>query len=486
MLADLARIPFKPLVVICGTTGTGKSKLAVDLALRFAQGGLSRDWACGKIINADAMQVYKGLDVLTNKLPLEEQHGIEHLLLDFKEPGEQYMVGEWVHDATQLIEDMHSRNEVPIVVGGTSYWLQHLIFSNRLATEPCDAVAPSSAPVVPDLELTKSLELLSPEMRRLFDALPESAVAADDPDLAFKLHSLLSSLDPVVAETWHWRDTRKVHRSISIMKQTGRRPSSIYQEQSQDAPRPRYRTLCLWLYAGMEVLNSRLRSRVDDMIRMGLLQEVEQLKRAASEGEALKSSGFREFSGYFDEQTPSQARMDEALERMKISTRQYAKRQVSWIRNKLIPAIYAARTGVAKDGPHAYLLDATDLSAWKVNVSSQAVRIVQDFMNEEPLPDPLSLSDTAFNMLKVTHRPIEYTLSPRAQTIVSHETCSPVEMLTARRRIICPICTVNPLKPVSLLEGSEWDTHQKTKAHHKLACATRKREAVMSSNGHKY
>ena len=79
----------KPLVVICGTTGVGKSKLAVDLALKYS----------GRVINADAMQVYDGLDILTNKMPMNERKGVEHSLMGFKQPGEQYVVGEWVRDA---------------------------------------------------------------------------------------------------------------------------------------------------------------------------------------------------------------------------------------------------------------------------------------------------------------------------------------------------------------------------------------------------
>lgn len=88
----------KPLIVICGTTGVGKSKLAVELALR----------QNGKIINADAMQAYEGLDILTNKIPIHERLGVEHALLGFKRPGEQYVVGEWIQDATEEVSLLNS------------------------------------------------------------------------------------------------------------------------------------------------------------------------------------------------------------------------------------------------------------------------------------------------------------------------------------------------------------------------------------------
>lgn len=95
----------RPLVVICGTTGVGKSKLAIELALRLARpsSGRRHPWRGARIINADSMQVYKGMDVITNKVPLDEQQGVEHLLMGFKEPGEQYVVGEWVRDTIRVV-----------------------------------------------------------------------------------------------------------------------------------------------------------------------------------------------------------------------------------------------------------------------------------------------------------------------------------------------------------------------------------------------
>jgi tRNA dimethylallyltransferase len=95
-------VPLKSIIAICGTTGVGKSKLAIDLALHINRATVS-GWRRAKIINADAMQVYKGLDVITNKVPEPERQGIEHLLMDFKQPGEQYVVGEWVQDTLKLV-----------------------------------------------------------------------------------------------------------------------------------------------------------------------------------------------------------------------------------------------------------------------------------------------------------------------------------------------------------------------------------------------
>lgn len=99
----------QPLIAICGTTGVGKSKLGIELAIRLSQAYNSQDpsyntrWKGARIINADSMQVYTGMDVITNKVPAAERMGIEHLLLDFKKPGEQYVVGQWVQDAIQAV-----------------------------------------------------------------------------------------------------------------------------------------------------------------------------------------------------------------------------------------------------------------------------------------------------------------------------------------------------------------------------------------------
>jgi tRNA dimethylallyltransferase len=97
----------KPLITICGTTGVGKSKLSIELALKLAQETDAHGWKGARIINADSMQVYTGMDVITNKVPVAERMGVEHLLMDFKQPGEQYVVGEWVRDAIQAVNSPH-------------------------------------------------------------------------------------------------------------------------------------------------------------------------------------------------------------------------------------------------------------------------------------------------------------------------------------------------------------------------------------------
>lgn len=126
------------------------------------------------------------------------------------------------------------REEIPIVVGGTSYWMQHLMFPDRLA-----GMQPETSPALSE-SILRALASLPPHLLDLFNCLPQQPPdAAVDPDAAAALHLLLHHVDPTVAARWHWRDTRKVHRSLRIVKDTGRRPSEILSEQSEILLKPR-------------------------------------------------------------------------------------------------------------------------------------------------------------------------------------------------------------------------------------------------------
>ncbi|KAH6918809.1 tRNA isopentenyltransferase [Coprinopsis sp. MPI-PUGE-AT-0042] len=460
-----------PLITVCGTTGVGKSKLAIELALSLAKNSFGKHgWRGARVINADSMQVYRGLDIITNKVSAAEMQGVEHLLMDFKEPGEQYVVGEWVEDSLKLIREMHQRKEVPIVVGGTSYWIQHLVFPNRLAKSN----EVSGTDDVPwDPELQSSIASLPDRLRALFEDLPdEPPIAKTDPEASFDLHALLSHLDPLVGQRWHWKDTRKVLHSLVIVKNARRRASDIIAEQSQDtsSSEPRFRTLSFWLYAEPSALEPRLDARVDEMIERGLLEEIKELQAIAessSRGSTAnhdytlgiyQSIGYKEFHDYLADPTPSnQSAFDSAVDRMKLSTRQYAKKQISWIRNKLLPATQQANA--EKEQVSFYLLDATEVDdRWSDNALQPAVDITTKLLNEESLPEPKSLSPLAAKLLDL---PIK--------------TANPVEVLQARKKLVCTVCTMQEDRPVMLEEGEEWDRHIHTRAHKRLQ-ARRKRE----------
>ena len=230
----------KSIVAIIGTTGAGKSRLAVDIARNFK----------GEVINADAMQVYRGLETITNKITHNDMCGVPHHLLGCKMPGEEYVVGHWVSDAVQLvsrpyshhkvthmsyqIEDMHARDVLPVVVGGTAYWVQHLLFPNRLVRNPNTQTNPEKVECSPIVE--QALASLSGEQRQLYDTLPlgntRTGTTPSD-DYSLRLHTLLSSIDPDMASRWHWRDTRRVLRNLQVIKETGQRASEIVRSQDQ-------------------------------------------------------------------------------------------------------------------------------------------------------------------------------------------------------------------------------------------------------------
>lgn len=137
-------------------------------------------------------------------------------------------------------------NQIPIVVGGTSYWIQHLLFPNRLANKDLSSTLPgvsaSGCPISASLQY--SVSELTPSLLNLWTALPESPPnAVTHPEDALSLHELLQALDRPVASRWHWRDTRKVLRSLQIIKETSRTPSEIIREQSETALVPRWVSL---------------------------------------------------------------------------------------------------------------------------------------------------------------------------------------------------------------------------------------------------
>ncbi|KAH8108498.1 tRNA isopentenyltransferase [Phellopilus nigrolimitatus] len=439
----------KPLIVICGTTGVGKSRLAIELALE-----LSRR---GTVINADAMQVYEGLDVLTNKVPAEEQRGVEHLLMDFKKPGEQYVVGEWVQDAVREIDKIHGEEKIPIVVGGTSYWIHHLLFPNTLPSR-AGSLKHSSTP--PSPRFLNALRDLPKNLADLYDTLPTTPPSAEsDPANAFALHSLLSHLDPTMASRWHWKDTRKVLRNLEIMKENSRLASEVIADAHAAGITGRYRSLIFWLYAEPKALNTRLERRVDEMLSKGLLEEVRSVKNLSNYTDltlgVYQAIGYKEFLNFMNDSKGDRQLYDTSVADMKQSTKKYAQRQIKWIRNKLLPAVQACSVSSRQDhaalAVKAFLLDATDDMAWEEKVLANAIRIAEAFLQNFPTPDPLSISLTAQVMLSAPTRPTD-----------------PKDILQSRRKLTCTTCTTDVERPFMLEVGHQWEIHQRTRVHKRL------------------
>ncbi|KAJ3168066.1 hypothetical protein HDU87_001267 [Geranomyces variabilis] len=435
----------KPVFAVIGTTGVGKSQLGVELAHTIN----------GEVINADSMQVYKGLDIATNKAPMHERQGVPHHLLDFVHPSKEYSVADFERDALRTISEIHARGRIPILVGGTNYYVQAVLFENRIiATSSCSsssdhdqdaddrnddgdatAGADDARPDIPSPALASH-----PLAARIAEALRATDARTVPRDEIGKwsqssdLLGLLAKVDPVMADRWHVKDVRKIRRSLQIFYTTGRRHSDIMAEQRQGAADPasgddgragqlRFDTCVFWLYAEPTALYPRLDARVGDMINLGLFNELHAMRaivrsggvvgvRSAGSATAdndaagaappsssavtpdytrgiLQAIGFKEFEAYLSAIEEGVAITDakleslkaRGLEDMKRGTRQYARRQVAWIKNKLAVAclgkLDAAGHGTKKERMGFYLLDATSLDDWSTNIAERAVSLAK-------------------------------------------------------------------------------------------------------------
>ncbi|ORY72057.1 putative tRNA isopentenyltransferase [Pseudomassariella vexata] len=380
-----AQRPTQPLVAIMGTTGTGKSDLAVDLAVCFD----------GEIINADAMQMYNGLPVITNQITAEEQRGVpHHLLATVKLDQPTWTVGVFAREASKLIREIRSRGKLPIVVGGTHYYVSSLLFENSLVDSR-------------DLDDAESKYVTQTDIEKQHPIL-------DGPtDLMLQR---LREVDPAMASRWHPDDRRKIKRSLEIFLTTGKRASDIYGEQQQtksntgpsDSP---WQSLMFWVYSKPDVLKERLDKRVDKMERVGLMEEVRnlhhQLRIRTESGEEVdrtrgiwQSIGFKQFEAFLDAERDGRptAELDKlknlSLDAMKIATRQYARQQLRWLRTKTIPTLEE------KDATkYLYLLDSSDAEAFSCDVLSPAADITRKFLDGVEMPRPVDISETAKDVL---------------------------------------------------------------------------------------
>ncbi|KAJ8119209.1 hypothetical protein ONZ43_g3800 [Nemania bipapillata] len=401
------RRPNAPLVAIIGTTGTGKSDLAVDLALRFN----------GEIINADAMQMYKGLPVITNQISVEEQRGIPHHLLAQIDPLEPTWTNRlFAREAQKLIKEIRSRGKLPIVVGGTLYYIHALLFDSIDSNE------------------TQPQEI---RFRSQQESLNQFPILDEPTHVIFKK---LCEVDPAMAERWHPDDRRRVKRSLEIYLTTGKRASDVYAEQEEakqainDAKRP-WETLVFWTHAETDVLRDRLSKRIDKMVQCGLMDEVRilhsNLRKCTERGEVVdrtrgiwQSIGFRQMeaflNGELNMEPPEtlEKSKDAGLEEINIATRQYARYQLRWIRQKTLRSF---KEHSAID--FLYLLDSTDANEFTTNVLQPAADICQRYLAGEERPQPTEISDAARELLTTYE-----TESTSGQTIFKVKKCEICEM----------------------------------------------------------
>lgn len=317
----------------------------------------------GEIINGDSMQVYAGLDNITNKHPIPERQGIPHHLLGHVPWKDEYTVNQFQKEAIDLIDSIHDRGKVPIIVGGTHYYAQSLLFKNTTLSS---------------LDNKASSVPLSSEQLAILD----------DPA---RVLDTLKQVDPIIAQKFHPNDTRRLRRALEIFYTKQQRASDIYAEQQNPSEQDnsmlmslRYRTLIFWVYCDQLVLDPRLDVRVDQMLANGLYDEVNDMYKeykASSTPVDLERGvwqviGFKQFLPWLQgqESTP-----DDGINSMKQATRKYARRQTKWISKKLVSMLRDLQAREQDCGDIA-LLDATDLSQWHHNVYDKGLEIAKSFL----------------------------------------------------------------------------------------------------------
>lgn len=260
----------KKVVVVMGATGTGKSRLAIDLAEHFA--GV-------EIINADSMQVYRGLDVLTNKVPLSERIGVPHHLLGTIDASTEFTSKDFRDVAIHIIDDILSRGCLPVIVGGTNYYIQALV-SPYLVDDVVENMAAGFGNSLPD-----GIDIDSISSASAFE--------------------LLKEIDPIAANRIHPNDHRKLHRYLTVYASSGVLPSSLFHgnraEKWGRADNFRYTCCFIWLDASLSVLDRYVNTRVDCMIDAGMLNEVFDIYKPKSDyTRGMKQAiGVREFEEFF-------------------------------------------------------------------------------------------------------------------------------------------------------------------------------------------
>jgi tRNA dimethylallyltransferase len=422
--------PRNPIIAVVGATGTGKSQLAVDLATRFN----------GEIINCDAVQMYKGLPIITNKITDAEQKGIPHHLLGcigLEEP--TWTVGKFVREALRISQEIRGRGKLPILVGGTHYYIQSFLVQESLVAQEGEAYEDLNAASYPILNESTTV---------ILDKLRE--------------------VDPVIANRWHPDDRRKIARSLEIWLKSGKRASDVYAEQQNKALEQSHDPLIFWVYANKEALNPRLHQRVVKMVDSGLLDEVQELSEAQSRMKTENtqvdptrgiwiSIGYKEFADHTiaQKEAAPEAQIEQlknnAIERTQISTHQYAKSQLKWIRNKLLRALQRAGTS------NIYLLDGSDIGIWQSSVSDRAVDVTKSFLVGEVLPDPIQFA-----------APYEEELLPKGQDL-SHNR-------EQWQKKTCDTCGV------SAITSTDWEKHITSNRHKKVLASRRKRALAARPN----
>lgn len=277
----------KKIIVVSGPTASGKTALAVEIAKRYG----------GEVISADSMQIYTDMDVASAKATPQQQQGIPHHLMDFLDPSESFSVADWVKLASKCADDILSRGKTPVICGGTGLYISSFVDNLRFDDSRCDY-------------------RFREEMQRFAE---ENGGAA--------LLEKLREVDPETADTLHENNISRIIRALEVYKTTGHTIAQAKRE-SRTEPSP-YDFILLTLdFENREQLHRRINLRVDEMLKNGLEQEARQCFSQTDRPTAAQAIGCKELYPYFR----GERTLEDCVEELKLRTRQYAKRQLTWFR----------------------------------------------------------------------------------------------------------------------------------------------------------
>lgn len=278
------------LIILTGPTAVGKTKLSIALAKETG----------GEIISADSMQVYRHMDIGTDKITKEAMDGVPHHMINILEPTQEFNVCIFQHMVQELIAGIYGRGHVPIIVGGTGFYIQAVLYGINFTQTDSDET------------LRHSLE---------------QEVLEKGPQV---LHERLRQIDPASADAIHANNVKRVIRAIEFYEKTGLRISEHNEEEHARSSAYDFRYFVLT--DQREVLYARIDARVDQMIADGLEEEVRKLKRmgVTKEMTSMQGLGYREMLGYLD----GEYDLERAIYLIKRNTRHFAKRQLTWFRRE--------------------------------------------------------------------------------------------------------------------------------------------------------
>lgn len=281
-------------LVISGPTASGKTALSVACAKRLK----------GEIVSADALLVYKGLNIGTAKPSKGEMGGIPHYMIDVVAPTESFSASDYERLALPILEDIIARGKVPIIVGGTSFYLDALLYKRTLGGAPAD-------------------EAVRKKYEAIFEQEGKEA-----------LFSLLQEIDPASAEVLHPNDKKRVIRALEIYELTGKRKSEQHDERI-----PRLPVLAVGVDYPREALYARIDARVDGMIKSGLVEEVEGLLNSgiSENAQCMQGIGYKEVVEILknsDLHSTMSDKINAMSDIIKKNTRNYAKRQLTYLRKR--------------------------------------------------------------------------------------------------------------------------------------------------------